>query len=156
MEAIDDSVDRCCNMLMLCWLVLTVLIWFQKIVLFFWELCWCMLLVLTVLTVQTDNDYLSEQMEAIDDSVDRCCNMLMLCWLVLTMLIWFQKISYVFLRGLLTGVARDAWCWLCWHSWQRETGFETDPEPLMLVYLHVATWCYMLTSVDKCWWKCWI
>ena len=102
------------------------------------------------------NTIFGKQMEAIDDSVDRCCNMLMLCWLVLIVLIWFQKMSYVFLRGLLTGVARDAWCWLCWHSWQRETGFETDPEPLMLVHLHVATWCYMLTSVDKCWWKCWI
>ena len=69
----------------------------------------------------------------------------------------FKKIPMFFSEVCwLIGVARDGWCWLCWHIWQRVTGFETYPEPLMLVHLHVATWCYMLTSVDKCWWKCWI
>ena len=62
---------------MLCWLVLTVLTWLRKYLSLLWELCWCMILVLTVLMLLTKRPKFWDKDLAGDESVDGCCFMLL-------------------------------------------------------------------------------
>ena len=94
--------------------------------------------VLTVLTLQTVRDRLWDNRWCSHDNVSICCCMLMLCWLVLIVLTWIEKLPW-FLWELCW---RCCLCWLCWRCRQRETGFETTEASVMTVLLYVATcWC---------------